>query len=308
MDTTADGSAVPARESHRVQARRQQPDTRSRQESVRNQSQNSRRHALAQYRVICVSIKKIRVNPRLTRKHFDEHSLAQLASSIRERGLLQPVLVKQKGKGFLLAAGGRRLRAAKIAGLTEIPALLTDQDPLQVFLVENLQRKDLSPTEEAEGYGRLVEQHGYTREQIAEKVGKSAYDVATSLVRTKVAGKAALSPRARRAVRYVRRNFKRDISLDHVADVVGVSKCSLCRLFKRATGLTFTQYVNLLRLEEARRLLLTSDTYIFQIAYKAGFQNINYFRILFKRSCGCSPSEYKSSVQLALRPKNKREV
>lgn len=106
----------------------------------------------------------------------------------------------------------------------------------------------------------------------------------------------AVWPRkVRNAVNHIDRNLGQDISLSEVADMVGMNKCSLCRLFRQATGMTFTHYLNLKRLELAKELLSSSDTYIFQIARQAGFRNEDYFRHLFRKHCGCSPTEYRDT-------------
>ncbi|GLV48144.1 chromosome partitioning protein ParB [Thermus sp. LT1-2-5] len=125
----------------------------------------------------------IRPNPNQPRRRFTEESLRELAASIREKGLLQPLLVRPKGDGYELVAGERRYRAALLAGLEEVPALvrdLTDQEALELALVENLQREDLSPVEEARGYQALV-QMGLTQEEVAKKVGKARPTVANAL-------------------------------------------------------------------------------------------------------------------------------
>lgn len=109
--------------------------------------------------------------------------------------------------------------------------------------------------------------------------------------------KAVFPRKVRRVLEYVEKNFARDIRLDDMADLVKMSKCSFCRLFKRSTSMTFSEWVNLLRLEKAKQLLLSSDSYIFQVAHRAGFRSVNYFRILFRRHFGCSAREYKDRVR-----------
>jgi ParB family chromosome partitioning protein len=125
----------------------------------------------------------IRPNPQQPRRRFSEESLAELAASIREKGLLQPLVVRPKGDGYELVAGERRYRAAILAGLTEVPALvrdLTDQEALELALVENLQREDLTPLEEARGYQALLGM-GLTQEEVAKRVGKARSTVANAL-------------------------------------------------------------------------------------------------------------------------------
>ena len=126
----------------------------------------------------------IEANPFQPRQHFDPDKLQELADSIREFGLLEPVIVRKRGEGYELAAGERRVRAARIAGLEKIPVLLRDFDDLEmmkVALVENLQRENLNPIEEAEGYQRLIDEFGFTQIQVAEAVGRKRPSVANSL-------------------------------------------------------------------------------------------------------------------------------
>ncbi|MEA2625921.1 MAG: ParB family transcriptional regulator, chromosome partitioning protein [Candidatus Binatota bacterium] len=137
--------------------------------------------------ITLVPLERIRPNPDQPRRHFDESSLAELAQSIQERGLLQPVIVKSEGQGrFLLLAGERRYRASKIAGLSSIPALVRDDDPLEIAMIENLQREDLTPLEEAFGMAQLIEQHGYTHSDIAGLIHKSRPYVSNTLALTRL--------------------------------------------------------------------------------------------------------------------------
>jgi ParB family chromosome partitioning protein len=119
------------------------------------------------------------------RKGFPEAGLAELAASIREHGVVQPLVVVPRGENFEVVAGERRLRAARLAGLSTVPVVVrekpSDRDLLEVALVENLQREDLNPMEEAEAYGRLREEFSLTQEQIATAVGKDRATVANSL-------------------------------------------------------------------------------------------------------------------------------
>jgi ParB family chromosome partitioning protein len=132
-----------------------------------------------------LSIAKIRPNPHQPRHQLDPASLAELSESIRKDGVLQPVLVQAKGEDFELIAGERRLRAAELAGLSHIPArILEHVDEKQqtiLALVENLQREDLNPLEEAAGYRELQEQHGLSQEELAAAVGKDRSTVANML-------------------------------------------------------------------------------------------------------------------------------
>ena len=127
---------------------------------------------------------KIQPNPRQPRHHIDEKGLIELEASIRAQGILQPLLVRPVRDGFELIAGERRYRAAKRAGLRTVPAVVRQLDErfvLEAALVENLQREDLDPIDEALGYQSLLEDLGYTQEKIAERVGKERSTITNSL-------------------------------------------------------------------------------------------------------------------------------
>lgn len=118
------------------------------------------------------------------RKEFDEEALASLAESIRQHGILQPLIVREKNGRFVIVAGERRWRAARIAGLSEVPVMVKDFDDAATFevaLVENLQRENLSPMELSRGYKLLIDRFGLTQEEIAAKVGRSRPAVANAL-------------------------------------------------------------------------------------------------------------------------------
>ena len=118
------------------------------------------------------------------RRHFDEAKLRELSESIKAQGVLMPLLVRKDGEGYNIIAGERRWRASQLAGLHEIPAIVrevTEVEAFELALVENLQRADLNPIEEAEGYHRLVEEFGLTQEQVAQRVGKERSTVANAL-------------------------------------------------------------------------------------------------------------------------------
>lgn len=119
------------------------------------------------------------------RKYFDEESLEQLADSIKQHGLLQPIIVRRIGGGFFqIVAGERRWRASKMAGLTEIPAIIIEADEMkasELAIIENVQREDLNPYEEAVAYKALMDTYGLTQEEVAQRVGKSRSAIANTL-------------------------------------------------------------------------------------------------------------------------------
>jgi ParB family chromosome partitioning protein len=132
--------------------------------------------------IAVVPVSAIHRNPEQPRKFFDSERLHELAASIRDRGLLQPIILRHQEDGsYLLMAGERRLRAAEIAGIESVPALIRQDDPLEVALIENLQREDLSPLEEAEALNGLVERGDYTHKALADMVGKSRPYVSNTL-------------------------------------------------------------------------------------------------------------------------------
>lgn len=131
-----------------------------------------------------LAVDVIHPNPFQPRRHFEEGALAELTESIRRHGVLHPVLVRQRAGVWQLIAGERRLMASRRAGLKEIPVLVRDWDDrttMEVALVENLQRSDLNPIEEAEAFSRLISEFGWTQDEAAERVGKSRSHVANYL-------------------------------------------------------------------------------------------------------------------------------
>jgi len=131
-----------------------------------------------------IEIGRIRPNPHQPRTHFDETAIDELADSIAERGVLQPILLRASGDGFEIVAGERRWRAAQRAGLHAIPAIvraIDDSATAELALIENIQREDLNAIEEAEGYRQLVNRYGHTQEAVAKIVHKSRSHVANLL-------------------------------------------------------------------------------------------------------------------------------
>jgi len=134
--------------------------------------------------LLSLPIEAVQRNPAQPRKRFEEAKLEELAASIREHGIVEPILVRREGSGYRILAGERRWRAAQRAGLKEVPALLrdaTEREAFELALVENLQREDLNPIEEAEAFEVLVDDHGLTQEAIAQRVGKERSTVANAL-------------------------------------------------------------------------------------------------------------------------------
>ena len=133
---------------------------------------------------ISLTLADIKPNPYQPREIFDEVKLNELAESIKEHGVFTPVLVRRVNEGYELVAGERRAKAAEIAGLTEIPAIIVDFDDDQmaeISLLENIQRENLTAIEEAKGYKTLIDRRGYTQEELGKRVGKSREHIANTL-------------------------------------------------------------------------------------------------------------------------------
>ena len=152
---------------------------------IPNPPGNSSKAPVAETGLLRLPLEKIKVNEEQPRQYFDDEALNELASSIKEHGLLQPVLVRRVSRDhYVLIAGERRWRAAQKAGLKEIPAMLSqhdEDDTLLLALVENVQRENLSPVEEAEAYQRLSEDYNLSQNEIAQRVGKDRATVANTM-------------------------------------------------------------------------------------------------------------------------------
>ena len=134
--------------------------------------------------VLEVKITEVMPNKNQPRKTFDEEKLEALADSVKEHGIIQPIIVRKNGEFYTIIAGERRWRAAKLAGLKKIPVIVREYDELQIreiALIENLQREDLNPIEEAQGYRALMDEYNFTQEQISERLGKSRSAIANSV-------------------------------------------------------------------------------------------------------------------------------
>lgn len=131
-----------------------------------------------------LKINEIEPNVNQPRKNFDDEKLKNLAESIKQHGIVQPIIVKQENNTYRIVAGERRWRAARIAGLTTVPVIIkdiSDRQVMEIALIENLQREDLNPIEEAEAYEKLIKEYGITQEEVSNIVGKSRSAIANSI-------------------------------------------------------------------------------------------------------------------------------
>ena len=134
--------------------------------------------------IVEINLSELRANPYQPRKNFDEEALNELASSIKEHGVFQPIIVKKSIKGYEIIAGERRFRASKLAGMQTIPAIIkhfSDEEMMQIALLENLQRENLTSIEEAKAYKSIIESMNITQDELAKKVGKSRSHVTNIL-------------------------------------------------------------------------------------------------------------------------------
>ena len=141
-------------------------------------------NARANNTIVELNLDELRPNPYQPRKKFDEEALNELAASIKEHGVFQPIIVKKTVKGYDIVAGERRFRASKKAGLTTIPAIIedfSDDEMMQISLLENLQREDLTAIEEAKAYKSIIEASNITQDELAKRVGKSRSHITNML-------------------------------------------------------------------------------------------------------------------------------
>ncbi len=203
--------------------------------------------------VLQIPIERVQPERGQPRKRFNGGALEELAASIRERGVLQPILVRRHGSDFRIIAGERRWRAAQKAGLQQVPAIvreLGDQESFEVALIENLQREDLDPLEEAEAFRQLCEGHGLTQEEAAARVGKDRSTVANAMRLLK------LPSEVREAL------AKGDLEMGHARALLGVREESrLVKLSRLAIErkLSVREVERLARQERAQKPAAAED-------------------------------------------------
>lgn len=204
-----------------------------------------------QFTQVMIPIKDVRPNPHQPRKHFDEEKLNELAQSIKEHGIFQPVILKESIQGYEIVAGERRVRAAQIVGLQEIPAILVDfndQKMMEIALLENIQRENLNAIEEAQAYQSLMDALDLTQEEVAKRVGKSRAHIANSVRLLKMPKKLQeyvlegtlsmghirplITIDEKKALEVAQKAIKEDLSVRAVEDIVKGIKLQMARKAK----------------------------------------------------------------------------
>ncbi|WNR44581.1 ParB/RepB/Spo0J family partition protein [Paenibacillus roseipurpureus] len=199
-------------------------------------------------KVIQVPLAQLRANPYQPRKHFNEDSIKELAESIKEHGVIQPIIVRKVLKGYEIIAGERRFRASQTAGTPTIPAverILTDQQVMEIALIENVQREDLNALEIAYAYQGIIDQFSLTQEELSAKVGKSRSHIANFLRLLQL-------PEAIK--QYVSRGT---LSMGHARAIVGVKDD---KLKKELAESTISKQWSVRELEEAIKMLEETPT------------------------------------------------
>ena len=198
---------------------------------------------------LMIPVKEIRPNPYQPRKYFDEEKLNELAQSIKEHGIFQPLILKKSIQGYEIVAGERRYRAATIIGLEEVPAILvefTDAQMMEIALLENIQREDLNAIEEAQAYQSMMKELGLTQEELSKRVGKS---------RTHIANTVRLLKMPKKLQTYV---LEGKLTMGHVNPLIGLDDTKAFEFAKKAIDqeLSVRQVEDIvkgIKLQEARR-------------------------------------------------------
>lgn len=198
---------------------------------------------------LMIPVKEIRPNPYQPRKYFDEEKLNELAQSIKEHGIFQPLILKKSIQGYEIVAGERRYRAATIIGLEEVPAILvefTDAQMMEIALLENIQREDLNAIEEAQAYQSMMKELGLTQEELSKRVGKS---------RTHIANTVRLLKMPKKLQTYV---LEGKLTMGHVKPLIGLDDTKALEISKKAIDqeLSVRQVEDIvkgIKLQEARR-------------------------------------------------------
>lgn len=243
-----------------------------------------------------VGINEIRPNNLQPRKEFDDGAISELAASIKEKGILQPIVVRQAGGGYEIIAGERRWRAAQRAGITRVPVILkeaSDMEALELALIENLQREDLNPIEEANAYHHLIEEFGLTHEEVSAQIGKDRTTITNQIRLLK------LPDEAKRAL------IEGEITAGHARAILSVdSPEERMALLKsiRSQNLSVRKTESLIRkisgTKKTRKEPEEENPYVKQIADELKRELSTQVRIIYNKGKGKIEIEYYSDEEL----------
>jgi len=244
-----------------------------------------------------LKLSEIEPNKDQPRKDFDQEALMELADSIRQHGVIQPLIVRpMEQTGYQLVAGERRWRAARMAGLTEVPAIIKDisgSQAMEIALIENLQREDLNPIEEAEGYRALMEEHGFTQDQVAGSVGRS---------RPLIANAVRLLQLPEKVIAMVK---KGDLSAGHARTLLALEDKSLIEkiaveIVKHKMSVReLEKYVKSLGKTEKKPLVRARDAYYSEIELALKGELGRKITVKEKKGKGCIEIEFYNKEDLA---------
>ena len=243
-----------------------------------------------------VSIHEIRPNTRQPRKDFDDDTIAELTASIKEKGIIQPIVVRQSGSGYEIIAGERRWRAAQRAGIVKVPVVIkdaTDMEALELALIENLQREDLNPIEEASGYQHLIDVYGLTHEEVSVQIGKDRSTITNHLRLLK------LSEEAKRAL------IEGEITAGHARALLGLESLADANLVlqairKKKLSVRTTESLirNLSREKRSGIKPVSTDPYMERIADDLKGALSTQVRIIYNKGKGRIEIDFYSDDEL----------
>jgi ParB family chromosome partitioning protein len=243
-----------------------------------------------------LSINEIRPNALQPRKDFDDETITELTASIKEKGILQPIVVRQAAGGYEIIAGERRWRAAQRAGVVKVPVVVkdaSDMEALELALIENLQREDLNPIEEATGYQHLIDEYGLTHEEVSARIGKDRSTITNHLRLLR------LSDEAKRAL------IEGEITAGHARALLGLESLSdanivlhAIRKKKLSVRMTETLIRNMTRERKSVVKTVSADPYLERLAEDIkGFLSTQV-RIVYNKGKGRIEIDYYSDDEL----------
>jgi ParB family chromosome partitioning protein len=243
-----------------------------------------------------VSINEIRPNTLQPRKDFDDDTISELTASIKEKGILQPIVVRQAGSGYEIIAGERRWRAAQRAGIVRVPVVVkdaSDREALELALIENLQREDLNPIEEASGYQHLIEVYGLTHEEVSVQIGKDRSTITNHLRLLR------LSDEAKRAL------IEGEITAGHARALLSIESLSEANLVlhairKKKLSVRTTESLirNMTREKRAEVKPVSTDPYLERLTDELKGAMSTQVRIIYNKGKGRIEIEYYSDDEL----------